>query len=77
MIQQRKDRTGVKGDRQVIEPGFLTVVFTAYPFSSSIFMNAEPMYLVATGRHRRRVASVAEKKIFLLLLHLKKNHLNQ
>jgi hypothetical protein len=30
--------------RRRIEPGFLTVVLTAYPSSSSILMSAEPMY---------------------------------
>jgi len=49
--QKIEPATGVKGDRRVIEPGFLTVVFTAYPFSSSILISAEPMYPLPPVTH--------------------------
>jgi len=42
-LSQTKHIT-TKGEGQIIEPGFLTVVFTAYPLSSSILMSAEAMY---------------------------------
>jgi hypothetical protein len=35
----------------IIEPGFLTVVLTAYPFSSSILMSAEAMYPLPPVTH--------------------------
>jgi hypothetical protein len=41
----------MKKKDQWVEPGFLTVVFTAYPFSNSILMSAEAMYPLPPVTH--------------------------
>ena len=53
------------------EPGFLTVVFTAYPFSSSILMSTEAMYPLPPVTHAvffLAPADIADHLLFRLAM---------